>query len=109
MTTKGLNELVVERIKYIRHQRKMSQDQLSGLADLPIKYVNRIENFKTGFTIATLDKIIHALGINYQQFFDFESDSNIKDDDTVFQRNKMLKLTHDLADTISKLEKTLNE
>jgi len=109
MTTKGLNELVVERIKYIRHQRKMSQDQLSGLADLPIKYVNRIENFKTGFTIATLDKIIHALGINYQQFFDFGSYSNIKDDDTVFQRNKMLKLTHDLADTISKLEKTLNE
>lgn len=109
MTTKGLNELVVERIKYIRHQRKMSQDQLSGLADLPIKYVNRIENFKTGFTIATLDKIIQALGVTYQQFFDFNVELNIEDDDPSFQTNELLSLVHDLEATTNKLKHTLRK
>ncbi|WP_167850142.1 MULTISPECIES: helix-turn-helix domain-containing protein [Levilactobacillus] len=107
MNNKGLNELVVKRIKDIRHQRKMSQDQLSGLADLPIKYINRIENFKTGFTIATLEKIIHALGVSYQQFFDFGSEPKINNDDTTFQRKKLLRLVHDLEGTVVQLEDIL--
>ncbi|WP_125581532.1 helix-turn-helix domain-containing protein [Levilactobacillus cerevisiae] len=109
MDNKDLNKMVVARIQYLRHQRKMSQDQLSELSDLPIKYINRIENFKTGFTIATLDKIIQALGVNYQQFFDFGSEINVKDDDPTFEIKKLLSLVHDLETTTDKLKHTLKE
>lgn len=109
MDNKDLNEIIVKRIQYLRHQRKMSQDQLSELSDLPIKYINRIENFKTGFTIATLDKIIHALDVSYQQFFEFESELKFSDVEPTFQKNKLLKLTQHLSETIKDLEKTLKE
>lgn len=109
MKNKELTEIVVERIKDLRHQRQISQDQLSELADLPIKYINRIENFKTGFTITTLDKIIRALDVNYQQFFDFESDLHIKNDDPTFQTKQLLSLVHDLETTTDKLKRTLKK
>ncbi|MBU9790342.1 helix-turn-helix domain-containing protein [Lentilactobacillus sp. G22-6] len=74
MTKNNLSILIVNRIKELRKQRNLTQDQLSELADLQIKYMNRIENFKTGLTIKTLDKIIEALGVDYQTFFNFESE-----------------------------------
>lgn len=68
-----LNEFIIKRIKYLRKQQGLSQDTLSKMANLELKYVNKIENKKIGITVTTLESIIAALGINYIEFFNFSN------------------------------------
>ncbi len=79
MIENDLNVLIVHRIKKLRKERSLTQDEPSDLSDLQIKYMNRIESFKTGLTVKTLDKIIGALGVDYQTFFSFEEKVNFTD------------------------------
>lgn len=108
MTENDLNVLIVQRIKELRKERKLTQDELSELADLQIKYMNRIENFKTGLTVKTLDKIIKALGVDYQTFFDFGTRPTVKKGNVLLDL-QLLKIANDLKKDVNALNKKLNE
>lgn len=108
MTENDLNVLIVHRIKELRKERNLTQDELSELADLQIKYMNRIENFKTGLTVKTLDKIIKALGVDYQTFFDFGMKTNIQNENVPTDL-QLLKIANDLRKDVNALDKKLNQ
>ena len=68
-----LQTFIAERIRYLRLQKGLSQEKLSELAELGSKHVHNIENGKYNFQIQTLSKIIDALGVDRETFFDFEA------------------------------------
>lgn len=67
-----LRDFVAERVKYLRLKSNLSQESLSIKANLEPKYINKLENRKYNFSIDTLDKVIIALDISYEEFFDFK-------------------------------------
>lgn len=71
-----LRKLISERVKYFRLKKKMSQEKLSEQADLEIKYINKLENQKYNLKIDTIEQIIKALDISYEEFFNFKFTSS---------------------------------
>lgn len=70
--TNQLTHFIANRIKYLRKQQKLSQEQLSLQAGLDIKYINKLENYRFNVRVDTLEKILDSLNITYQDFFEFE-------------------------------------
>jgi len=66
----NLRGFVSTRIRYLRQQKGMSQENLSEAAGLDFKHINKIENMKNNIRLETLEKIITALGETYESFFD---------------------------------------
>lgn len=61
------------RIKELRNNLSMSQEQLGFKAELDRTYITSVEAGKRNISIIALEKIIQALGVNYSHFF------NVKD------------------------------
>lgn len=68
-----LQKYVARKVRHHRKQQGLSQEKLSEMADLGLKYVNYIENESYNPKLQTLDKIITALGMTPEEFFDFSS------------------------------------
>jgi transcriptional regulator with XRE-family HTH domain len=58
-----------QRIKELRHSRKISQEQLALRAEIDRTYMTGVENGKRNVSIILIDKIIKALDITYEEFF----------------------------------------
>lgn len=69
----NLTYFVANRIKQLRKQKGLTQEQLSLESDLDIKYINKLENYRFSPKIETLEKIMDTLDINYSDFFEFEN------------------------------------
>ena len=62
MTNKNyLQQYISQKVKYFRTQKKMSQEELSEQAGLGLKYINQLE------------KVIVALEMTPEEFFNFSS------------------------------------
>lgn len=61
---------VGERIRALRLQRGLTQEQLSERADLHNTYISQIECGEKNPSIVSLDKILTALNITYAEFFE---------------------------------------
>ncbi|WP_156468587.1 helix-turn-helix domain-containing protein [Streptococcus sp. DD10] len=59
-----------KRIRLLRLQKNITQQQLEELADLPLKYTYKLENLKPNIKIKTLEKIMDALDTDIESFFD---------------------------------------
>lgn len=68
-----LQKYVAKRVKFHRQSKGLSQEKLSEQAGLGLKYVNQIENQHHNISIQTLEKVIEALDMTLEEFFDFES------------------------------------
>lgn len=74
MTTKNyLQQYISQKVKYFRTQNKMSQEELSEQAGLGLKYINQLENQNVNLTIHSLEKVISALELTPEEFFNFDS------------------------------------
>ena len=74
MTTKNyLQKYISQKVKYFRTQNKMSQEELSEQAGLGLKYINQLENQNVNLTIHSLEKVIIALKLTPEEFFNFNS------------------------------------
>ena len=51
----------------------MSQEELSEQAGLGLKYINQLENQNVNLTIHSLEKVIDALEMTPEEFFNFDS------------------------------------
>lgn len=71
-----LRKLISERVKYFRLKKKLSQEKLSEQAELEIKYINKLENQKYNLKIDTIEQIIKALDISFEEFFNFNFTSS---------------------------------
>ena len=54
----------------LRTQSGMTQEQLEEKADLGTNYAYKLENLEPNIKISTLEKIIDALNVDLQTFFD---------------------------------------
>ncbi|MAE51064.1 MAG: hypothetical protein CMH27_04575 [Micavibrio sp.] len=57
------------RIANIRAEKKVSQDDLAGMAELNRGYISRIENGHVSFSVPILLKIAKALDVPPADFF----------------------------------------
>ena len=74
MTNKNyLQHYISQKVKYFRTQKKMSQEELSEQAGLGLKYINQLENQNVNLTIHSLEKVIVALKMTPEEFFNFDS------------------------------------
>lgn len=74
MTTKNyLQQYISQKVKYFRTHNKMSQEELSEQAGLGLKYINQLENQNVNLTIHSLEKVIDALEMTPEEFFNFDS------------------------------------
>jgi len=59
-----------ERIRRIRKERKLTQEQLAELAKVDAKSIIEIENGKRNPTFRTLNKITHALKVPIKELLE---------------------------------------
>lgn len=70
-----------QRIKQLRAEKNVSQNDLAYYAGLDRSYLAGVENGKRNITIVNLEKIITALEITVKKFYD----------DTLFEEQKEIK------------------
>ena len=68
-----LQKYVANKVRYHRQAQGISQESLSEKAGLGLKYINQIENQNHNLSLQTLEKVIEALGMTPEDFFDFNS------------------------------------
>ena len=66
---------VGKRIKYYRLQRGLSQEQLALMAGINPAFLGHLERGLKSPTMNTLDKIVEALGMRYNEFFEDSADT----------------------------------
>lgn len=62
------------RIRQLRKKRKISQEQLALRAGLNISFIGQIERGEKNPTIESVDKIIHALEVTFDDLFSVVKD-----------------------------------
>lgn len=64
-----LQEKIGKRIRSLREEKKLKQEELAWQANLDRTYMNHVENGKRNITLGSLEKIIVALGVSFESFF----------------------------------------
>lgn len=59
-----------QRIKELRLSLKLTQEKLSFKAEVDKTYLNEVENGKRNISIINLEKIIRALDVSFENFFE---------------------------------------
>lgn len=65
--------LIGSRIRQLRNDKGLSQENLANLAEIDRTYMTGVENGKRNISIQILLKIITALGTSYKDFFNNKS------------------------------------
>lgn len=60
---------VANKVKQLRHQQKLTIDQLAARTGLSKGYISRLENFRTGASLRALNLIAAALGVEMIELF----------------------------------------
>lgn len=62
---------VGKRIKELRKQLGISQEELANIAELDRTYVTSVECGKRNVSIVNIEKLAKALGVSIKEFFNF--------------------------------------
>ena len=73
----NIKELIGKRIKELRKEKALTQEEFAELIGIEPRNVINIENAKTFPRAQTLDKIISALEIDVENFFKFNHLSDV--------------------------------
>lgn len=68
----NLKELVAHQIRLLRLKKGMTQETLAEKAELGFNYIYRLENKKLNVKIETIEKIMNALDVDVNTFFNIE-------------------------------------
>lgn len=63
---------VGRRIRQIRKEKKLSQEELAHICELDRTYITSVECGRRNISIVNLDKISLALEVSLHELFDFE-------------------------------------
>lgn len=78
----SLQKFIGKRIRLLRLQKGLTQEQVEEMADLGTNYVYKLEHLETNIKINTLEKVMTALDSDIASFFDItpkDEDPNIAD------------------------------
>ncbi|HFU4117353.1 TPA: helix-turn-helix domain-containing protein [Streptococcus suis] len=70
MKKSNLKAFISDRIRTLRIQKGITQEELENIADLPQKYVYKLERQQPNIKIDTLEKVLAALDCDLADFFD---------------------------------------
>jgi XRE family transcriptional regulator, regulator of sulfur utilization len=73
------------RIKYLRGQRKWTQEQLGEKAGLTYKYIGQIERAEVSPSLETLEKLAKAFGMAISTLLSFEKRGSGKTKEDLFR------------------------
>lgn len=76
---RDVSKVVGENIRYNRNQKGLSQEQLGFKAELNSSYIGEIERGIKSPTLKTLNKIVNALDITFEDIFTFDKNIEFKD------------------------------
>jgi transcriptional regulator with XRE-family HTH domain len=65
-----IKEKVGGRIRELRHKLDISQEALGNKAGVDRTYVTDVENGRRNISVEVLEKLIVALEVSFQEFFD---------------------------------------
>ena len=65
-------QLLANRIKTIRKEKKITQEELAFRPELSLSQIARIETLKINPTISTVFRIIQVLEVDLEEFFNFQ-------------------------------------
>lgn len=69
----NITKLVGERVRFLRKNRGLTQEQLGEIVQLPQSYIGGIERGEKNISLETLERIIEALDVHPKEMFeDFE-------------------------------------
>ena len=99
------------RIRYFRHLRKLSQEQLALQAGINPAFLGHLERGLKSPTITTLEKLVKALDITFEELFSEEAPDPDRDKASAMKRLELLvrdlpaEQTDKLADIIQAILK----
>ncbi len=64
-----ITEKVGRRIKQLRNEQKLSQEKLALKAELDRTYLAGVELGKRNISLKSLEKIVNALNVSFEDFF----------------------------------------
>ncbi|HEM6556807.1 TPA: helix-turn-helix transcriptional regulator [Streptococcus suis] len=68
----SLKTFVAKQIRHLRLKKGMTQEVLAEKADLGFNYIYRLESKELNVKIDTIQKIMHALDVDVNTFFNVE-------------------------------------
>jgi transcriptional regulator with XRE-family HTH domain len=80
MTTKNKDQLLLKigtRIKFLREQKNISQQDLAALCNFEKANMRRIEAGRTNPTVYTLHKISQALSVSLSEIVNIDNSDNV--------------------------------
>ncbi|CAN7273249.1 helix-turn-helix domain-containing protein [Paenibacillus sp. LjRoot56] len=66
----NITKLVGERVRYLRKNRGLTQEQLGEIVQLPQSYIGGIERGEKNISLETLERIIYALDVHPKEMFE---------------------------------------
>lgn len=60
-----------QRLKYLRNQRGLTQEELAADSNISRSTIGMIESMRRDVTLDKIEKISHALGVEPKDLFDF--------------------------------------
>ena len=67
----NINKALGERVRKIRREKNITQEELAFRADLTFTYLNQIENGKRNPSIEAIARIAKGLGVKAQNLLSF--------------------------------------
>lgn len=64
-----ITDNVGQRIKSLRNEQELSQEKLALKADIDRTYLAGTEQGKRNISLKSLEKIVTALGVSFEEFF----------------------------------------
>jgi transcriptional regulator with XRE-family HTH domain len=61
---------VGQRVKELRRQKQMSQEEVANTADMERSFMTHIESGRRNISVETLQRILTALDVSFKDFFD---------------------------------------
>lgn len=85
-----LRKFIGNRIRTLRKQKGMTQEELAEKADMLYQYISGVERGSRNISIDSLEKILVALDVEYDQFFPFDNLEDHPIDDTETNKEYIL-------------------
>ncbi len=67
-----LNRQFGNRLRFLRAQRQMTQEQLATAADISVDFLSLIERGRNAPSFSNIDKLARALKISVKELFNFD-------------------------------------
>jgi len=65
-----IKQKIGNRIKELRAERRMSQEEVANTAEMGRSFMTHIESGRRNISIETLQRILTALNLSFKEFFD---------------------------------------